>query len=135
MRKDDYDEYNKAYLSGEQETPNSNNYKSRQSNFAEKDQQEKLHSEPHRLTRKRQSKNKYLHIAFQIIKWGFASGVLLVFIGIGLFAYYASKAPNISQSQLQNAGSSTLYTNDGNCSSLWVMTSVPTLRARIYRNN
>ena len=68
MRKDDYDEYNKAYLSGEQETPNSNNYKSRQSNFAKKDQQEKLHSEPHRLTRKRQSKNKYLHIAFQIIK-------------------------------------------------------------------
>lgn len=119
MRKDDYDEYNEAYSSGEQETPNPNNYEPRQSNLAKRDQQAKLHSEPHRLTRKRQPKNKYLHIAFQIIKWGLASGVLLVFIGIGLLAYYASKAPNISQSQLQNAGSSTLYTNDGKLLFSW----------------
>ena len=38
---------------------------------------------------------------------------LIVFSGIGLFAYYAKDAPAISTSNLQSGGSSSLYTTDG----------------------
>lgn len=49
----------------------------------------------------------------QIIKWIFLIFVLILVSGIGLFAFYAKDAPNISQSQLQSGGTSGLYTTDG----------------------
>ncbi|WEV70173.1 transglycosylase domain-containing protein [Lactobacillus sp. ESL0785] len=49
----------------------------------------------------------------RIIKWCFLTAFLLVVFGIGLFAYYAKSAPNISQTQLESGGSSGLYTTSG----------------------
>ncbi len=53
------------------------------------------------------------HLSIKIIKWLFLAALLVVVSGIGLFAFYAKDAPNISQSQLQSGGTSSLYTNDG----------------------
>lgn len=53
------------------------------------------------------------HLWIKIIKWLFLAALLVVVSGIGLFAFYAKDAPNISQSQLQSGGTSSLYTNDG----------------------
>lgn len=49
----------------------------------------------------------------KVIRWFFLIVLLLVVSGIGLFAFYAKDAPNISQDQLQSGGTSSLYTNDG----------------------
>lgn len=53
------------------------------------------------------------HIGRRIIKWFFLFILLILVSGIGLFAYYAKDAPNISQDQLQSGGSSSLYNTDG----------------------
>ena len=53
------------------------------------------------------------HLWIKIIKWLFLAALLVVVSGIGLFAFYAKDAPNISQSQLKSGGTSSLYTNDG----------------------
>ena len=53
------------------------------------------------------------HLWMKIIKWIFLIVLLVVVSGIGLFAFYAKDAPNISQDQLQSGGTSGLYTNDG----------------------
>lgn len=104
MRDDFNDQYNEPYSNQDHDNkaqvPNENPDQLAQANRSG-------------MHRPRQHKNKALHIIGQILKWGSIVGVLLVLIGIGLFAYYANKAPSISQAQLQNAGSSTLYTNDG----------------------
>lgn len=110
MRNNDYEEYNESYSQPQPETPNQN---TNNDEFQRPSSSDEANFHLQHRFKDKKPVNKYLHIVGQIFKWGFASGVLLVFIGIGLFAYYASKAPSISQSQLQNAGSSTLYTNDG----------------------
>ena len=51
------------------------------------------------------------HLWIRIIKWIFLLIFLIVISGIGLFAFYAKDAPNISQDQLQSGKSSSLYTN------------------------
>lgn len=53
------------------------------------------------------------HLFGRIIKWILLLIFLLVVSGIGLFAYYARTAPNISQDQLQSGGTSSLYDNSG----------------------
>ena len=53
------------------------------------------------------------HLWVKIIKWIFLIVLLAVVSGIGLFAFYAKDAPNISQDQLQSGGTSGLYTNNG----------------------
>lgn len=53
------------------------------------------------------------HLWTRIIKWLFLLILLVVVSGIGLFAFYAKDAPNISQDQLQSGKSSSLYTNNG----------------------
>lgn len=53
------------------------------------------------------------HLWIRIIKWIFLLIFLIVISGIGLFAFYAKDAPNISQDQLQSGKSSSLYTNNG----------------------
>lgn len=50
---------------------------------------------------------------FRIIKWVLLILFTLFLIGTGVFAYYASKAPELSESKLQDAGAATLYTRDG----------------------
>lgn len=53
------------------------------------------------------------HRARKAVKWCFMILLLLIMFGVGLFAFYAKDAPNISQSQMQSGGTSSLYTNDG----------------------
>ncbi len=53
------------------------------------------------------------HLLGRIIKWILLLVFLLVVSGIGLFAYYARTAPNISQDQLQSGGTSSLYNQNG----------------------
>lgn len=54
-----------------------------------------------------------LNFFWNFLKWCSILVCLLVLSGIGLFAYYASTAPNVTQAQLASGGSSTLYTTDG----------------------
>ncbi|MDF7668334.1 transglycosylase domain-containing protein [Lactobacillus sp. ESL0703] len=49
----------------------------------------------------------------RIVKWCLIAALLLIVSGIGLFAYYAKDAPNISQAQLESGGSSGFYTTNG----------------------
>lgn len=53
------------------------------------------------------------HIIRRIIKWFLLIILLVLVSGIGLFAYYAKDAPNISQDQLQSGGSSSIYNTEG----------------------
>ncbi|MBW7987962.1 PBP1A family penicillin-binding protein [Lactobacillus helveticus] len=71
-------------------------------------------------TMRRESRRNYQkqrstksHLGIKIVKWIFLIVLLLVVSGIGLFAFYAKDAPNISQDQLQGGGTSSLYNNDG----------------------
>lgn len=71
-------------------------------------------------TMRRESRRNYQkrrstksHLGIKIVKWIFLIVLLLVVSGIGLFAFYAKDAPNISQDQLQSGGTSSLYNNDG----------------------
>ncbi|XEO92995.1 PBP1A family penicillin-binding protein [Latilactobacillus sakei] len=45
----------------------------------------------------------------RIIKWGLLALLALIIAGIGLFAYYAKDAPEITQDKLQNGNASVLY--------------------------
>lgn len=45
----------------------------------------------------------------RIIKWGLLALLALIIAGIGLFAYYAKDAPEITQAKLQNGNASVLY--------------------------
>ena len=110
MRNNDYEEYNESYSQPQPETPNHN---TNNDEFQRPSSSDEANFHLQHRFKDKKPVNKYLHIVGQIFKWGMISGIILILAGIGLFAYYASKAPNISQSQLQNAGSSTLYTNDG----------------------
>lgn len=49
----------------------------------------------------------------KVIKWLFLVVFLLLLSGVGIFAYYAKDAPNISQSQLESGGSSGIYSTQG----------------------
>ena len=49
----------------------------------------------------------------RIISWLFLAIFLVLLSGVGLFAYYAKDAPNISRAQLQSGGSTALYNTDG----------------------
>ena len=71
-------------------------------------------------TMRRESRRNYQkrrstksHLGIKIVKCIFLIVLLLVVSGIGLFAFYAKDAPNISQDQLQSGGTSSLYNNDG----------------------
>lgn len=53
------------------------------------------------------------HVIRNIFRMLFLLFLLLFVFGVGLFAFYAKDAPEVTQAQLQSGGSSTLYTNDG----------------------
>lgn len=59
----------------------------------------------------RRSTNR--HLVVKTVKWFFLIVLLLIVSGIGVFAFYAKDAPNISQNQLQSGGTSSLYSNNG----------------------
>lgn len=95
---DDSDEENNY------QTDDSTDYEGEE--YADNNEMEEL---PHRLRPHRKTR----HIARNIFRGIFLFFLLMFVLGIGLFAYYAKEAPQVTQSQLQNAGSSTLYTTDG----------------------
>ncbi len=64
-----------------------------------------------RLTRRQKKSSR--HLILNVLKWLFLIALLVVVSGIGLFAYYAKDAPSISKDELQNGGSSSLYTTNG----------------------
>lgn len=66
-----------------------------------------------RQTRQNYRPNSGATFIKRIIKWVLLLILLVVVSGIGLFAYYAKDAPNISQDQLQSGGSSSLYNTNG----------------------
>ncbi|RMC39957.1 penicillin-binding protein [Lactobacillus sp. ESL0236] len=66
-----------------------------------------------RVSRKNYRQSRPKPIWWRIIKWAFLVVFLILLSGVGLFAYYAKDAPNISRSQLESGGSSSLYTADG----------------------
>lgn len=49
----------------------------------------------------------------RVVKWFFLVVFLLLVSGVGLFAFYAKDAPNISRADLESGGSSGLYTKSG----------------------
>lgn len=49
----------------------------------------------------------------RIVKWSFMVIFLILLSGVGLFAFYAKDAPNISRAQLESGGSTGLYTTSG----------------------
>ena len=49
----------------------------------------------------------------RILKWTFLGVFLISVAGVGLFAYYAKDAPNISRADLESGGSSGLYNTNG----------------------
>lgn len=49
----------------------------------------------------------------RILKWTFLGVFLILVAGIGLFAFYAKDAPNISRTDLESGGSSGLYNTNG----------------------
>ena len=49
----------------------------------------------------------------RILKWTFLGVFLILVAGIGLFAFYAKDAPNISRADLESGGSSGLYNTNG----------------------
>lgn len=69
----------------------------------------RMQKDPRRNNNRKQSN----HLWSKIVKWVLLLILLIVVSGIGLFAYYAKDAPNISQDQLQSGGTTSLYTNNG----------------------
>lgn len=49
----------------------------------------------------------------RIVKWSSMVIFLILLSGVGLFAFYAKDAPNISRAQLESGGSTGLYTTSG----------------------
>ncbi|GKQ42686.1 penicillin-binding protein 1A [Companilactobacillus sp. RD055328] len=66
-----------------------------------------------KTTRKQIRNKKPKRKALTIIKWGLLVLTLFIIAGVGVFAYYASQAPEISTSTLQDAGSATIYDRNG----------------------
>ncbi|MEJ1314397.1 PBP1A family penicillin-binding protein [Latilactobacillus sakei] len=63
-----------------------------------------------RVTRHQKPAKKRTKSLFgRIIKWGLLALLALIIAGIGLFAYYAKDAPEITQAKLQNGNASVLY--------------------------
>lgn len=87
-----------------------------ESNYYEDDINKDEYNDSDEYVETRSQRTKHhpiLNIFVQLFKWGFILGGLAVMAGIGLFAYYASEAPSVTQRQLASGGSSTLYTKDG----------------------
>ncbi|WP_203623313.1 MULTISPECIES: transglycosylase domain-containing protein [unclassified Lacticaseibacillus] len=69
---------------------------------------------PSRMARKQARKPKKKRRWLTVLKTLLIIFVVGVVAGIGLFAYYASSAPKVTESALKSGGSSTLYDKSGN---------------------
>lgn len=116
-----YDELNSVLPKDAQFTPLKNSQddeKNREEIYEDEsdDSEEEYEDDPEDYVETRSQRTKHhpiLNTFFQLFKWGFVLFGLVFLLGVGVFAYYASKAPNVTQRQLASGGSSTLYTNDG----------------------
>lgn len=116
-----YDELNSVLPKDAQFTPLKNSQddeKNREEVYEDEsdDSEEEYEDDPEDYVETRSQRTKHhpiLNTFFQLFKWGFVLFGLVFLLGVGVFAYYASKAPNVTQRQLASGGSSTLYTNDG----------------------
>lgn len=118
---DFYDELNSVLPKDAQFTPLKNSQddeKNREEVYEDEsdDSEEEYEDDPEDYVETRSQRTKrhpILNTFFQLFKWGFVLIGLVFLLGVGAFAYYASKAPSVTQRQLASGGSSTLYTNDG----------------------
>lgn len=118
---DFYDELNSVLPKDAQFTPLKNSQddeKNREEVYEDEsdDSEEEYEDDPEDYVETRSQRTKrhpILNTFFQLFKWGFVLIGLVFLLGVGVFAYYASKAPSVTQRQLASGGSSTLYTNDG----------------------
>ena len=118
---DFYDELNSVLPKDAQFTPLKNSQddeKNREEVYEDEsdDSEEEYEDDPEDYVETRSQRTKrhpILNTFFQLFKWGFVLIGLVFLLGVGVFAYYASKAPSVTQRQLASGGSSTLYTNNG----------------------
>ena len=66
-----------------------------------------------RMTDYHSKKNKPKALWKKILKWTGLGILILLVAGVGLFAYYAKDAPNVTKEELSSGGSSGLYDKDG----------------------
>lgn len=110
------DEKNREEVYEDESDDSEEEYEYGENDDYEDESEEEYEDDPEDYVETRSQRTKHhpiLNTFFQLFKWGFVLFGLVFLLGVGVFAYYASKAPNVTQRQLASGGSSTLYTNDG----------------------
>lgn len=110
------DEKNREEVYEDESDDSEEEYEYGENDDYEYESEEEYEDDPEDYVETRSQRTKHhpiLNTFFQLFKWGFVLFGLVFLLGVGVFAYYASKAPNVTQRQLASGGSSTLYTNDG----------------------
>lgn len=114
--KNSQDEKNREEVYEDESDDSEEEYEYGENDDYEDESEEEYEDDPEDYVETRSQRTKHhpiLNTFFQLFKWGFVLFGLVFLLGVGVFAYYASKAPNVTQRQLASGGSSTLYTNDG----------------------
>lgn len=110
------DEKNREEVYEDESDDSEEEYEYGENDDYEDESEEEYEDDPEDYVETRSQRTKrhpILNTFFQLFKWGFVLIGLVFLLGVGGFAYYASKAPSVTQRQLASGGSSTLYTNDG----------------------
>lgn len=110
------DEKNREEVYEDESDDSEEEYEYGENDDYEDESEEEYEDDPEDYVETRSQRTKHhpiLNTFFQLFKWGFVLFGLVFLLGVGVFAYYASKAPNVTQRQLASGGSSTLYTNYG----------------------
>lgn len=110
------DEKNREEVYEDESDDSEEEYEYGENDDYEDESEEEYEDDPEDYVETRSQRTKrhpILNTFFQLFKWGFVLIGLVFLLGVGVFAYYASKAPSVTQRQLASGGSSTLYTNDG----------------------
>lgn len=110
------DEKNREEVYEDESDDSEEEYEYGENDDYEDESEEEYEDDPEDYVETRSQRTKrhpILNTFFQLFKWGFVLIGLVFLLEVGVFAYYASKAPSVTQRQLASGGSSTLYTNDG----------------------